>query len=111
MDNANKYEMQYISILSDLHMRPGLYIGCPSLEKLFGFMAGYEVAVYQLSGYRITINNRLYSYICKKLMKCEQESSLYQLIRDGRSDEEGFDYYFHEFNLYREESIRGRFSD
>ena len=103
MGNTEQYEAEYLSFLVSLHDRPGFYIGIPSLEKLFIFMAGYEVAIYKLTGYRVRLQHNLYDFLCKKILKYEPNSSLFQIIQGKKSDKESFDYFFHVLNLYKEQ--------
>ena len=99
--DINKIEKHYISFLFSLHERPGCYIGHPSFEKLLDFMAGYEVAVFNLTGYRIMLQHNLRDILCEHLNR-ERNCSLSQLIRDETTDADRFDYFFHALSLYCE---------
>lgn len=98
----SKYDKQFIIFLFSLHKRPGCFIGSPSIEKLANFMVGYEVAVHELTGYQIVVEREFRRFLCKKHYKEEWECSLIQLIRQGKTDEKGFDSFFEELSLFCE---------
>lgn len=102
MDIFSQYDKQFILFLFSLHKRPGCFIGSPSIENLVNFMVGYEVAVYELTGYQIVLEREFRQFLCKKHNKDEWECSLIQLIRQGKTDEEGFESFFEELRLFCE---------
>ena len=104
MEKCNQYETQFISFLFSLHERPGCYIAYPSLEKLLNFMVGYEVAVYNLTGYQIVLEQEFRRYLCKKYKKDELNCSLFQLFRQDVTDEEAFENFFVELRNFCEKT-------
>lgn len=101
MNSYNKdYEEQLISLLICIHEKPGAYLGTPSLAKLLDFMAGYIVAVYNLTGYHIIFERRFLQFLCQKYHIKENECSLSQFFQNGKDDAEGFEAFFRELNLF-----------
>ena len=103
MLDYNQYETQFLSVLFFVQERPGAYIGSPSIEKLLNFIVGYEVAVYQLTGYRIVMEQEFRRFLSQKYNKEDWECSFVQFFQDGKTDEEGFDAFFEELKHFCQE--------
>lgn len=99
-DYNEEFESQCIRSLFYLYERPGTFLGKASLRKLLDFLAGYVFAVYEFTGYHLTFERRFRQYLLEKEHLGEVSCALEELVAKGKSDEEGFEAFFHELRLF-----------
>lgn len=65
-ERIDENEKMFIDMLFEVEKCPGAYLGEPSLQRLFDFIGGYELAFSELKGYRLHFDNEFQRFIEKK---------------------------------------------
>ena len=91
-----KREAEYWEVLQDVRRRAGVYIAEPALTRLLDFTFGYEFAVYRLTGYQLSFYKKFCEFLYQKYQITEFPRSLCAFLKQGKSEEYGFDAFWHE---------------
>lgn len=94
------YESQFFSAFASVRERPGIYLGKPSLEKLSDFMFGYAVAMYQLTGYYITFEQKFKRFLFEKYHINAFPRAMCAFLTQGKSEEDGFAAFYRELDHF-----------
>ena len=94
------YEAQFLSTFASVRERSGAYLGKPSVENLSDFMFGYAVAMYQLTGYRITFEQKFKRFLFDKYHINTFPQSMCAFLMQGKSEEEGFVAFYRELDHF-----------
>lgn len=94
------YETKFLSMLSSLNERPGVFLGKPSLEKLLDFMFGYTFAMQRLVDYQPIFWENFNQFLFEKYHISEFPLSLCAFLMQGKSEEEGFATFFQELDQF-----------
>ena len=79
---------------------PGVYIGEPSLSRLFHFIGGYAFAVMQLTGYRFYFEREFQAFVIARFpTKCAINWS--EILSEGRTESQAFDLFRGLFSEFR----------
>ena len=93
-----EYEAQFLSAFASVRERSGVYLERPSLEKLSDFMFGYAVAMYRLTGYRVTFEQKFKRFLFEKYHISAVPRSMCAFLTQGKSEEEGFAAFYQELD-------------
>ena len=80
-------------ILEKIKNRPGLYIGHKSLDRLVGFISGYIVSTFELTGQWIPFS-QFREYVEYKNNINHPVKHWSDIISQNRTQEEAFDLFF-----------------
>ena len=101
------YEAQLHLLLSDLRRCPGVLIGDVSLQRMAPFLSGYEYAFLQLTGYRLHFDREFQESVLRSF---QTKATIHwdTIVGRGRSDRDGFFFFFELYDRFLEELERGK---
>ena len=94
-------EKQYLEFLLQIKENTACLIGKASLSRLSFFMAGYEFAFQELTGYRLWFNKEFQAFI-EQYYSVSGTQHWSNVIRFENTDEEAFFTFFELLELYKE---------
>ncbi len=100
-ENNRDYEAQLYRLLSQIRKRPGMWLGTPSITRLFLFLHGYTYAVLEHEGYRLHFMTDFLDYI-KRVYPSDLALNWDGLLLMGRTEEEALREFFRQLDLFLE---------
>ena len=98
-DKQFTYEQKLYRLILNIEKEPGLYIGEPSITKLFFFISGYGYAIIENQGYRLHFDKDFQMFINKKTQDAS-EMHWNNLLCEGRTEQEAFHVFFSYFGEF-----------
>ena len=92
-ERIDENEQMFTDMLFEVEKCPGAYIREPSLQGLFYFMGGYELAFSELKGYRLHFDKDFQRFI-EKRYNSDGTSHWNSLISSGISDAEALERFY-----------------
>ena len=92
-ERIDENEKMFTDMLFEVEKCPGAYIGEPSLQRLFDFMGGYELAFSELKGYRLHFDKDFQRFI-EKRYNSDGTRHWNSLISSGASDAEALGRFY-----------------
>lgn len=97
-----EYEAALYRMLDRIKMEGGMWIGTPSLNRLFQFINGYQAAIQDITGYKPHFDKEFQLYLQAK----NEDAKRIRwniLLSKQRTDEEAFYAFYEEFEDYRKQ--------
>ena len=103
-------EARLYRLLFQIRERPGMWLGTPSITRLYLFLLGYTYAVLEYEGYRLHFMADFLDYIIR-VYPSDLALNWDGLILIGRSEEEALWEFFRQLDLFLETQAHERSSD
>lgn len=93
-------EERLYDLIALVASNPGVYIGEPSLCRLFHFIGGYSFSTLQLTGYRFHFENEFQAFVTERF-PTNRTMNWSETLREGRTELQAFDLFRKLFSEFR----------